>query len=445
MNRLRASLKYSFILTVASGLLMIPLIGAGAAAAGGSWAATGPIPVPIVADHVAAVLKDGKVLVAGGRGSNGSNAAAALFDPATGKWTAAGTMAAGREEATATTLPDGRVLVAGGVQTGASGLNYLASAEIFDPATGKWSVTGPMAKGRAAYSAALLKTGKVLVAGGISGGHDPLITSAELYDPATGSWSSTAAMPNGRAETPAVTLTDGTVLIAGGRGPAHSASLQDILIYDPAAGTWAPAPHQLGEIRGLHTATLMKDGKVLIAGGTKLFSGNRLSDVLKSVEIYDPAAKTLTPASPMSQPRYYHTATALANGDVLVAGGYGSNAGKELAVDPLASAELFNPATGKWSPAGSLKTPAGLPNTVARPTATLLGPTGCGSNCGKVLLVGGGTTASLYSPAPAGGPAPAEAGAKTKASSKLTPVVIAGVAAGIVVVVAITWAARRKR
>jgi len=415
---------------------------AGIAAAGsGSWMSVPSPPVAFVNDHAASLLNDGKLLVTGGKGNSGSNSAAALFDPASGSWTVGGAMAAGREAATATALPDGKVLVAGGVQTGPTGINYLASAEIYDPVSGKWSATGPMAKPRAAHTATLLRTGEVLVAGGVLGGHDPLVSTAELYDPSTGSWSPTGSMENGRAEHTATLLADGTVLAVGGRGNAHSASLQDLVIYDPTVGKWAPAPHQLNEIRGLHTATLFADGKVLITGGTKLFSGNRVDDVLASTEIYDPTAKTITKAAPLKQPRYYHTATMLPNGQVLVAGGYGGKNGG-LAVDPLTSTELFTPGTGQWVAGNPLPTPVGPANSVGRPTATLIGQKACGNNCGKVLMTGGGV-AALYSPQ-AGAGSSGSVTWTSKASSKVLPMAAVGVVAAIVLVGLLARSRRRK-
>jgi N-acetylneuraminic acid mutarotase len=130
------------------------------------------------------MLPNGRVLVAGGSNA-GALASAALYDPATGTWTATGPLATGRYTHTATLLSDGRVLVAGGT------VGPLASAEIYNPATGQWTATGSLATAREAHTATLLPNGMVLVVGGSSG--STRFASAELYDPATGLWSATRA------------------------------------------------------------------------------------------------------------------------------------------------------------------------------------------------------------------------------------------------------------
>ena len=135
-------------------------------------------------DHTATLLPNGQVLVAGGFGGN-YLASAELYDPATGLWTATGSMAAARFCHTVTLLPNGQVLVAGGFND-ASGA--LASAELYDPATGLWTATGSMATKRDGHTATLLPNGQVLVAGGYNG---VFLASAELYDPATGLWTAT--------------------------------------------------------------------------------------------------------------------------------------------------------------------------------------------------------------------------------------------------------------
>jgi N-acetylneuraminic acid mutarotase len=174
------------------------------------------------------LLPNGKVLVAGGSGLT----SAELYDPASGTWTVTGRLANGRESATATLLPDGRVLVAGGVHTGGV-YTKLTSAEVYDPISGRWTATGNMVAIRGfGIPATLLPDGKVLVAGG-SGS-----ASAELYDPASGTWTATRSMEAARADQTATLLLDGQVLVAGGEsviggtaGPVASAE-----IYAPGSG-----------------------------------------------------------------------------------------------------------------------------------------------------------------------------------------------------------------
>src|SRR5512140_26592 len=133
-----------------------------------------------------------------------------------GLFTATGSMHAARGHHTATLLPDGRVLIAGGYDEPTT---CLAGAELYDPATGSFTVTGSLANARASHTATLLPSGKVLVTGGISfgpAGGPPYLASAELYDPATGTFAPTGAMATPRSGHTATLLQDGRVLIVGG-------------------------------------------------------------------------------------------------------------------------------------------------------------------------------------------------------------------------------------
>ena len=310
--------------------------------------------------HTATLLQNGKVLVAGGEGATGALASAELYDPATGIWTATGNLNTGREKDTATLLPNGKVLVAGGVNNNNI---VLASAELYDPASGTWTATGNLNTARDLHTATLLLSGKVLVAGGFSS------TSTELYDPASETWTATTGslgairvqhtatllplMPNGKA----------LVLVAGGRNGAGT--LLTAELYDPASGTWTATTGNLTSARVRHTATLLASGKVLLAGG---YDG---STYLATTELYDPATGTSTAAGSLNNARQQHTAALLPNGQVLVTAGEGT-------AGTLASAELFNPAAapGIWTATGNLGAARYLH------TATLL-PNG------KMLVAGG--------------------------------------------------------
>ena len=137
------------------------------------WRATGDL-VTARELHRATLLPNGRVLVASGT-------SAELYDPATGVWTPTGSLSIYRILHTATLLPNGKVLVAGGF----GGAFSLTSAELYDPATGAWTATGSMNVGRDSHTATLLPNGQVLVAGGYGGGTNYL-ASAEVYDPAAG-------------------------------------------------------------------------------------------------------------------------------------------------------------------------------------------------------------------------------------------------------------------
>jgi hypothetical protein len=191
-----------------------------------------------------------------------------MFTPTTGK------MLTARSEDTATLLTNGKVLITGGL-----GGVALATAELYDPTTQTFSATGSMATARNYHTATLLttepNTGNVLVAGGNSKN-----AVAELYDPVMGGFSTTSAMTSTRQRHTATLLSDGTVLMAGG---SEFDSNVDILgaaeLFDPNSGTFTGTGGMLTP-RIVHTATLLKDGTVLVTGG--------LNDVgtLATAELY---------------------------------------------------------------------------------------------------------------------------------------------------------------
>ena len=138
--------------------------------------------------HTMTLLPDGKVLVTGGHNGVDIFASSELYDPATGKWSATGSLNKARTAHTATLLADGKVLVAGGFNN-----NDLASAELYDPVTGTWTTTGRLVRKRSVHTATLLHDGRVLVAGGSTGTSGRHLASAELYDPTSGTWSVTGS------------------------------------------------------------------------------------------------------------------------------------------------------------------------------------------------------------------------------------------------------------
>jgi Galactose oxidase, central domain/Kelch motif len=244
-----------------------------------------------------------------------------------------------------------------------------------------WNSTGSLNTGRFGHTDTLLLSGKVLVVGGrVCGMSCVEFSSAELYDPATGTWSAAGNMSVPRHAHVAVRLPNGKVLVAGGQSGAAQGFIttwKSAEIYDPDTGTWSPTG-SLESARAFSTATLLANGKVLVAGGG-LFATNDPSS--NTAELYDPATGVWSSAGTMNAPRRVHTATRLANGKVLISSGMGGTFASPILQN---SSELYDPATGSWTPTGNL--------TTARVfhTDTLL-PNG------NVLLTGGSNfTTTIY-------------------------------------------------
>jgi WD40 repeat protein len=268
-----------------NGKVLLPGNGPGTAQlyepATGSWSATGSLNVAR-RSYTATLLPNGKVLVAGGSDINGTSVPnAEIYDPVAGRWTLTGSLAVSRSEHTATLLPDGEVLVAGGyhfIPPPSSSNGGLASTELYNPATGKWSPVGSLHMARSSHTATLLPGGQVLVAGGDAN----LVGSAELYDPASETWNATGSLAAGRVNHTATLLPSGMVMVAGGSGNTSTGYVSKAELYDPSTGTWSPASDLLRG-RALHTTTLLPNGKVLVAAGF----GNI---ALASTELYDSAS-----------------------------------------------------------------------------------------------------------------------------------------------------------
>jgi hypothetical protein len=349
---------------------------------GGVFVPTGSLQEPR-ADHTATLLANGKVLVAGGYGTNILTLASAeLYNPVTGDWTLTGALNTPRSTHQATLLTNGKVLVVGG---GNGTVRSLGGAELYDPATGTWTVTGSLTTGRVGHTATLLLNGKVLVVGGerYDGTHSFSLGSAELYDPATGIWTASGSLNEAHEYHTATLLPNGKVLVAGGFNDVSpwTTQLDSAELYDPVAGTWT-LTGPLSDGRSSHTATLLLNGKVLVAGGG-VWGFNSNVFPLDSAELYDPANGTWTLTGASTLARWAPTATLLANGHVLVAGGQDSWA------FPFSSAEEYDPVNGVWSSTGSMMTNRSDHST------TLLAN-------GKVLAAGGNngylSSAELYDP-----------------------------------------------
>ncbi len=271
-------------------------------------------------DPALTLLQDGKVLVAGGRGHGADLLKSCeLYDPASETWSATGAMTTPHDGGAFIALTDGKVLAAGGF----AATDIAAGCELYDPATGTWSPTGALLTPRYAASWALLADGKVLAAGGVDA-KGATLGSCELYDPKSGAWTSTGSLNVPRSGAAAIALPGGGVLICGGSiGAAVPPPACDR--YDPLTGIWKPAAPWPAR-RLYPSVTLLPNGKVIVAGGqmdpnfVSGDSGFRGSPVNTAL-FYDPATDTWSPAPDLPSHRASHTATLLKNGRVLLVGG----------------------------------------------------------------------------------------------------------------------------
>lgn len=330
---------------------------------------TGSMVVPR-SGHTATLLQDGRVLVAGGN----TLGSAELYDPGTGTFAITGTMNVARQEGhAAARLADGRVLVSGG-DTPTS--RREASAELYDPATGGFTPIGPMLHGRTGHTATTLPDGKVLIAGGCCfvDGLRYVYDDDEIYDPVTGAFA--AASPRVPSTSlydhAAIALATGDVLIVGGRSAQDllSPASPEATVYDVASGLFA----QVGSMsrdQGWHpSVALLNDGRVLVIGRPL---DRYLMPVWPSeAEIYDPVSATFA-VTPPQQLTQIASATTLPDGMVLVTGDADrtSNAAGE------GSAVRYDPGTSAFKAEGPMR----FPRTGGYTATRLL--------TGEVLFVGG--------------------------------------------------------
>jgi len=344
------------------------------------------------ASHAATLLDNGQVLISGGQDATSIVNTAEIYDPALEQFICVGgvsvspplcnaSMSDSRMGHTATLLGDGSVLMVGGKDNAGA---YIISADRFTPAVatnaggGVFKFGGQMSDARFGHTATRLGDGTVLIAGG-NDGFDVLPT-AEIYNPATGQFALTGSSVSGatimatpRENHTATLLSDGTVALVGGINNSGN-PLASAEIYDPHSGTFSALASQMSQSRSFHTANLLASGLVLIAGGVPASTG---ALAVSEAELLAPTPGFFVPNGAMLTARQFHTASTLFTGSTIVAGG-------QNAFGPLASTELYDGAT--FQPGPNLSTQRSFH------TATLFPEflnNGCACNDQRVLFAGG--------------------------------------------------------
>jgi hypothetical protein len=331
--------------------------------------------------HTSSLLNDGSVLVAGGKGLSGiTNRQSLRYNPAQDRFETDALLAVARQAHAAAILANGRVLVMGGFDLNVPGTDFdpvFTSTEIYDPATRAFSAGPNMIFPRRHHVVTTLADGRLLITGGIQlrGSGFGASPNTELYNSITSQITAGQRMIEGRWMHTATLLTDGRVLIVGGRSNNCTVNcpffaLNTAEIFDPATGLFT-ATSPLNIARFGHTATRLRDGRVLIVGGQTTDALATDGVPVPTVEMFDPVTGRFTVGGNLVLARSSHTATMLNNGKILIAGGF--RVGSIIATERT---EIFDPATGI-----SVEGPP-MDEFHARHTATLL-PTG------EVLIISG--------------------------------------------------------
>jgi len=285
----------------------------------------------------AAALADGRILVASGRTNISTQfltSSAELFNPTNGTSTRVGNVNLSRFSSYAITLDDGRVLIAGGTSTPPAPLPM--QTELFNPATGLFTLSGTMLVSRPfaadMCSVTKLSDGRILFTGGTSA----QAMNAEIFDPATETFHLTGPMVARRTWHSATLLPDGRVVIIGGGTNTLSSGYTNLVeVFDPITETFS-ALGTNAITRRNHSATLLPDGRILVAGGW-LPTANGSLLATSSVEIFDPTTGTSEYIGEMASRRAEHRVAALPNGQLII------NGGRQETGVPYKTAEIFDP------------------------------------------------------------------------------------------------------
>ncbi len=289
--------------------------------------------------HTASSLGFGRVLMAGGVNANGLvTKTCEIFDLGKGVFLSTGSLAVPRAGHRAVTLPDGRVIVIGGTSDVSTTLKALGAmlktTEIYNPSTGTWTAGPSLPAPIAGNGAVLLPNGKVLITGGVVLGATNLpgnSTACYLFDPKTNTISTAASLPFATALHSATVLKSGRVLVAGGGALTalitNSGAHGKAALYDPTLNTWTTLT-PMTQVRAGHEAVLLKDGRVLLAGGYQgtLFAPKAIPGTV----FFDPTTKSFAAGNPMPEARALNGTAVLATGQVLMFGGVGGTLGTPL-------------------------------------------------------------------------------------------------------------------
>ena len=330
----------------------------------------GPVLPAFKRRHASVVdLRDGRYLVYGGIGIDNLNTGYVVdhINNSVGPEFSCNGIDVGRALQTTTLLPDGRVLITGGYN-GTS----LNDAFTIDPDTGACTAMATMSLARSQHTATLLPNGKVLIAGGWVNGTTGETNTAELFDPASSTFTPvTNTLSARRSAFTATLLADGRVLLAGGFGGGVNASAD---LYDPATNSFS-GTGSMSTPRGAYRALLLQDGRVLVTGG----NGDNGGGVLSSTEFYDPGTGQFSAGPPMAGARQWHAMAMLpdGSGQVLIIGGNNDASPRwDVQANYLASAELYDPGTGQITSAPSLNTPRSMAGVASLST-------------GEIVVIGG--------------------------------------------------------
>jgi N-acetylneuraminic acid mutarotase/predicted Ser/Thr protein kinase len=349
-----------------------------------AWTFSDPLP-QVEGGSAGVVLADGRFIVIGGT-VNGSSTRAAtaavwILDPASAHWSAGPSLNQARAYAMAVRLTDGSILVAGG----SSNSKPMATAERLYPGSGSWVMVGQMSEARTEGSMVALLSGAALAVGGGTVGAPSYkaTASADVFDPTSNQWTAALPMSSARAIETATVLNDGRVLVAGGATVWYSQAGQvnsSAEIFDPATGQWtptAPMPTALYTQQG----ALLNNGQVLIAGG---FSSTANSAAAVGVSLlFDPTTGQWRQTAPLTSSRAQHTMVRLADGRVLALGGVSG-----YPYRLVRSTEIFDPSTQSWSPAADLPVAIFWPATGVLQNGTVV-------VAGGISKVGGGSATDI--------------------------------------------------